>query len=72
MFKRAQRKIVAVLMVFSFLLLTGVIGVIYLASYVQATNENRALLKQYVDDYVILESGGMRFARDEFPKTAPN
>ena len=72
MFKRSQRKIVAVLMVFSLLLLTGVIGVIYLASYVQATNENRALLKQYVDDYVILESGGMRFARDEFPKTAPN
>lgn len=45
MFKRSQRKIVAVLMVFSLLLLTGVIGVIYLASYVQATNENRALLK---------------------------
>ena len=72
MLKRSQRKIVAVLMVFSLLLLTGVIGVIYLTSYVQATNENRALLKQYVDDYVILESGGMRFARDEFPKTAPN
>ena len=72
MFKRSKRKIVAVLMAFSVLLLTGVIGVIYLASYVQATNENRELLKQYVDNYAILESGGMLFARDEFPKAAPN
>lgn len=57
MFKRSKRKIVAVLMAFSVLLLTGVIGVIYLASYVQATNENRELLKQYVDNYAILERG---------------
>lgn len=72
MFKRSKRRIVVVLMTFSVLLLTGVIGVIYLASYVQATNENRELLKQYVDDYVLLENGAMMFPPDGFHKSPPN
>lgn len=53
MFKKSRRKIVAAILSVLVLLLFGTFCVIYLASYVDMTNENRALLKQYVDAYVL-------------------
>ena len=53
MFKKSRRKIVAAILFVLVLLLFGTFCVIYLASYVDMTSENRALLKQYVDAYVL-------------------
>ena len=53
MFKKSRRKIVAAILSLLVLLLFGTFCVIYLASYVDMTNENRTLLKQYVDAYVL-------------------
>lgn len=54
------------------LVLLGTFGVIYLASYVEMTRENRQLLRQYVDGYVLgegtentLSNGGTFTAIDE-------
>lgn len=60
MFKESRRKIVAVILSVLVLILFGTICVIYLASYVEMTNENRALLRQYVNDYTLSETEGRR------------
>ena len=52
MFKKSRRKIVAALLIVLALLFFGTLAVIYIASYVEVTNENRRMLQQYVDDYV--------------------
>lgn len=51
MFKKTRRKIVAAILSVLVLLLFGTLCVIYLASYGEMTNENRALLEQYVNAY---------------------
>ncbi len=53
MFKQSKRKIVAAIMSVLVLLLCGTFCVIYLASYVEMTSENRGLLEQYVDSYAL-------------------
>ena len=53
MFRRSRRKIVLLILSLLVLLLFGTFCVIYLASYVDMTNENRELLKQYVDSYTL-------------------
>lgn len=55
MFKKSKRKIVAVILSVLILLLFGTFCVIYLASYVEMTNENQEMLKQYVSSYRIPE-----------------
>lgn len=55
MFKKSRWKIVAAILFVLVLLLVGTFGVIYLASYVEMTRENRALLEQYVNSYTLLE-----------------
>lgn len=51
MFKKTRRKIVAAILSVLVLLLFGTLCVIYLASYGEMTNENQALLEQYVNAY---------------------
>lgn len=51
MFKRSRVKIVAAIMFVLVLLLFGTFCVIYISSYVDVTNENREMLRQYVDSY---------------------
>lgn len=53
MFKRSRRRIVAAILSVLVLLLFGTFCVIYLASYVDMTNENRQLLSQYVNEYFL-------------------
>lgn len=53
MFRRSRRKIVAAILSVLVLILTGTFGIIYLASYVKMTNENRELLEAYVFSYNI-------------------
>lgn len=51
MFKKSRRKIVITILAVMLLLLSGTFCVIYLASYVDMTNENRELLKEYAASY---------------------
>lgn len=51
--KKKYRKIVAAILSVLVLLLFGTVCVIYLASYMEMTNENRRYLKQYVEAYTI-------------------
>lgn len=51
MFKKSRRKIVAAVLFVLVLVLSGTFCIIYLASYVDMTNENRKLLEQYVNTY---------------------
>lgn len=55
MFKKSRRKIVAAVLFVLVLVLSGTFCVIYLASYVDMTNENRKLLEQYVNTYSLQE-----------------
>ena len=55
MFRRSRWKIVTAILSVLVLLLFGTFCVIYLASYVEMTNENRQLLAQYVDNYALPE-----------------
>lgn len=55
MFKKSRRKIVAAVLSVLVLVLCGTFCVIYLASYVDMTNENRKLLEQYVNAYSLPE-----------------
>ena len=74
MFKKSKRKIVAAILSVLVLLLCGTFGVIYLASYTEMTNENRELLKQYVDSYTLpgTDMGGFEFAKDRGDKGTPH
>lgn len=51
MFKKSRRKIIGAILLVLVLVLSGTFCVIYLASYVDMTNENRKLLEQYVNTY---------------------
>lgn len=53
MFKKSRRKIVGAILSVLVLVLFGTFCVIYLASYVDMTNENRKLLEQYVNAYTL-------------------
>lgn len=55
MFKKSKRKIVVSILSVLILLLFGTFCVIYLASYADMTKENRLLLKQYADSYVLFQ-----------------
>lgn len=60
MFRKSRWKIVAAILSVLVLLLFGTFGVIYLASYVEMTNENRHLLEKYVDNYSLQEKTDMK------------
>ena len=53
MFKRSKRKIVAAILSVLVLLLAGTLCVIYAASYIDMTNENQEMLRQYVQSYTL-------------------
>ncbi len=53
MFKKTRRKIVVSILSVLILLLFGTFAVIYFASYVEMTNENQKMLRQYVDEYTM-------------------
>ena len=55
MFKKSRRKIVASLVCVLALLFFGTVAVIYTASYVEVTGENRKMLRQYVEEYMFLD-----------------
>lgn len=57
MFKKSRWKIVIAILSVLVVLLFGTFCVIYLASYVEMTNENRQLLTEYVDNYTLPEEG---------------
>lgn len=56
MFKQSKIKIVAAIMSLLILVLGGTFGVIYVASYIEVTNENREILDQYVENYSLPSS----------------
>lgn len=56
MFKKTRHKIVAAVMSILIFLLFGTFCVIYIASYSDMIKENRQVLKQYVDTYVLPSS----------------
>lgn len=58
MFKRSKRKIVAAILSVLVLLLVGTLCVIYAASYIDMTNENQEMLRQYVQSYTLPGNGG--------------
>ncbi len=58
MFKRSKRKIVAAILSVLVLLLAGTLCVIYAASYIDMTNENQEMLRQYVQSYTLPGNGG--------------
>ena len=55
MFKKSRKKIVASILAVLVLLLFGTICVIYFASYMQMSEENRQLLRQYSAEYRLLD-----------------
>lgn len=55
---KSRRKIVLAILSVLVLLVFGTLCTIYLASYVEMTRENRALLEQYVDSYTLVENMG--------------
>ena len=71
MFKKSRRKIVASILSVLVLLLFGTFYVIYLASYADMTTENRQLLEEYVDTYVLQEAPEMEKPAIERPNGAP-
>ena len=52
MFKKSRRKIVASLVCVLGAAVFGTVAVIYTASYVEVTGENRKMLRQYVEEYM--------------------
>lgn len=60
MFKKSRWKIVLSILFILILLLGGTFCVIYFASYIDMTNENRRLLEQYVESYSLSEGGSVR------------
>ncbi len=57
MFKRSRWKIVLSILLTLILLFAGTVCVIYFASYIDMTNENRQLLEQYVEEYSLSDGG---------------
>ncbi|HIZ56598.1 MAG TPA: HAMP domain-containing histidine kinase [Firmicutes bacterium] len=72
MFKKSRRKIVAAILSVLVLLLFGTFCVIYLASYVDMTNENRKLLEQYVEKYSLLKATDIGSDNMEWPNGIPD
>ena len=70
MFKKSKRKIVAALLSVLVLFLFGTFAVIYFSSYVDMTNENREMLRQYVDEYTLIIDSDDMPDRD-IPKNKP-
>lgn len=70
MFKKSRRKIVAAILSVLILLLFGTFVVIYFSSYVEMTNENQQMLRQYVDDYT-LQMGEADRPEGDVPKDKP-
>ena len=60
MFKQSKRKIVAAILSILVLLLAGTLCVIYAASYIDMTNENQEMLRQYVQSYTLPATQGIR------------
>lgn len=58
MFKQSKRKIVAAILSVLVLLLAGTLCVIYAASYIDMTNENQEMLRQYVQSYTLPADNG--------------
>lgn len=56
MFKKSRRKIVAAILSVLILLLLGTFVVIYFSSYVDMTNENQEMLRQYVNEYTLFDN----------------
>lgn len=56
MFKASRRKIVAAIMSILILLWVGTLGVIYLSSYLDMTNENQQMLRIHADLYTLPQS----------------
>lgn len=55
MFKKSKRKIVAVILSVLVVLLFGTLCMIYAVSYAEMTNENRRMLRRYMEDYTLSE-----------------
>lgn len=72
MFKQSRRKIVAAILLVLVLLLCGTFCVIYLASYVEMTNENKSLLEQYVNNYSLMGETDMRAPDTDRISGSPN
>lgn len=70
MFKKSKRKIVAAILSVLILLLLGTFVVIYFSSYVEMTNENREMLRQYVNEYTLFMDTDGSLDRD-IPKDKP-
>ena len=71
MFKRSRWKIILSILAILLLLLAGTFCVIYLASYRDLTNENRALLEQYVRSYTLEEKSDELYAQFNLAETGP-
>ena len=56
MFRKSKIKIVAAIMTLLILVLGGTFATIYVASYVEVTNENWTILNQYVENYSLPSS----------------
>ncbi len=72
MFKQSRRKIVAAILLVLVLLLCGTFCVIYLASYVEMTSENKSLLEQYVNNYSLMGETDMRAPDTDRISGSPN
>ena len=72
MFKKSRRKIIGAILLVLVLVLSGTFCVIYLASYVDMTNENRKLLEQYVNTYSLPGPGRLTLRPGRMEPAAPD
>lgn len=70
MFKQSKRKIVAAILSVLVLLLAGTLCVIYAASYIDMTNENQEMLRQYVQSYTLPAGDGTGELSSDMPEGA--
>ena len=70
MFKQSKRKIVAAILSILVLLLAGTLCVIYAASYIDMTNENQEMLRQYVQSYTLPAGDGTGELSSDMPEGA--
>ena len=56
MFRKSRRKIVAAIMSILAILWMGTLGVIYISSYVEMTNQNRRMLQVHTQMYTLLQT----------------
>lgn len=60
MFKKSRRKIVASIMSVLVLLWIGTLAVIYTASYIEMSEQNRGMLKEHAEHYVLSQPSDIR------------